>query len=379
MLKNVIGLMSGTSIDGIDAAFLKTDGLFHVEAGEAITVPYAVDFRKTLSEHVSSGMQSKTVEEQITVKHAEVISQLLKKTNTPVDEIDLIGFHGHTIYHKPAQRKTLQIGDGELLAKLTGVDVVCDFRSNDVKHGGQGAPLVPLYHQALGVRLEKPLAILNLGGIANITWLGHKDELLAFDTGPGNALLDDFMNFRLGEKQDTGGKMALSGNVDQSILATLLEHPYFSQNSPKSLDRNEFNLTPVLKLSQADGAATLCAFTAEAVAKSVVLLPEPPKLWLVTGGGRYNLALMRELTSRLGTEVKPVEDVGWDGDAIEAQAFGYLALRSVKGLPLSLPSTTGVPSPTSGGVLHRFAHKYHDVHRHLTGTQNLKVTKGSKP
>ena len=219
MLKNVIGLMSGTSIDGIDAAFLKTDGLCHVEAGEAITVPYAVDLRKTLSE-LSSGMQSKTVEEQITVKHAEVISQLLKKTNTAVDEIDLIGFHGHTIYHKPAQRKTLQIGDGELLAKLTGVDVVCDFRSNDVKHGGQGAPLVPLYHQALAVRLEKPLAILNLGGVANITWLGHKDELLAFDTGPGNALLDDFMNFRLGEKQDNGGKMALSGNVDQSILAT---------------------------------------------------------------------------------------------------------------------------------------------------------------
>ena len=361
--KNVIGLMSGTSIDGIDAAFLKTDGLLHVETGEAITVPYGLDLRKTLSELVFSGKQSKTVEEQITVKHAEVISQLLKKTNTAVVEIDLIGFHGHTIYHKPAQRKTLQIGDGELLAKLTGVDVVCDFRSNDVKHGGQGAPLVPLYHQALAVRLEKPLAILNLGGVANITWLGHKDELLAFDTGPGNALLDDYMDIRLGEKQDTGGKLALSGNVDQSILATLLEHPYFSQNSPKSLDRNEFDLTPVLKLSQADGVATLCAFTAEAVAKSVVLLPEPPKLWLVTGGGRYNLAVMRELTSRLGTEVKPVEDVGWDGDAIEAQAFGYLALRSVKGLPLSLPSTTGVPSPTSGGVLHRSVHKYHDVHR----------------
>jgi anhydro-N-acetylmuramic acid kinase len=357
MLKNVIGLMSGTSMDGIDAAFLKTDGLLHVEAGEAITVPYSEDLRQKLSELVSSGIDSKNVEEQITVKHAEVITQLLKKTNTPANEIDLIGFHGHTVFHSPARRMTLQIGDGELLAKLTGVDVVCDFRSNDVKQGGQGAPLVPLFHQAVASKLSKPLAILNLGGVANVTWLGHQDKLIAFDTGPGNALLDDLMAFRLGKKQDTGGNLALTGNVDQSSLSKFLSHSYFLEKAPKSLDRNEFDLTPISKLSIADGAATLCAFTAEAVAKSVVLLPEPPKLWLVTGGGRYNLAVMRELTSRLGTEVKPVEDVGWDGDAIEAQAFGYLALRSLKGLPLSLPSTTGVPSPTCGGVLHRSVHK----------------------
>jgi len=343
--------MSGTSMDGIDAAFLKTDGLLHVEVGEAITVAYSEDLRHKLSELVSSGMYSKNVEKQITVKHAEVITQLLKKTNTAVDEIDLIGFHGHTVFHCPARRKTLQIGDGELLAKLTGVDVVCDFRSNDVKQGGQGAPLVPLYHQAVATKLTKPLAILNLGGVANISWLGHEDDLLAFDTGPGNALLDDFISLHLGERQDTGGKLSLSGNVDQSSLSKFLSHSYFLEKAPKSLDRNEFDLTPISKLSIADGAATLCAFTAEAVAKSVVLLPEPPKLWLVTGGGRHNLAIMRELTSRLGTEVKPVEDVGWDGDAIEAQAFGYLAVRSLMGLPLSLPSTTGVPRPLCGGVI----------------------------
>ena len=363
MNKKVIGLTSGTSMDGIDAAFLKTDGLGYFEAGKAITVPYTDDFRKKLSEVVFSGVVSKTIEELITVLHAEVINQLLAKTNSTSNEIDLIGFPGHTIYHNPAKRETLQIGDGKLLAKLAGVDVVCDFRSNDVKHGGQGAPLVPLFHQAVASKLSKPLAILNLGGVANVTWLGHQDKLIAFDTGPGNALLDDFMAFRLGKKQDTGGKLALTGNVNQSSLSKFLSHSYFLEKAPKSLDRNEFDLTPISKLSIADGAATLCAFTAEAVAKSVVLLPEPPKLWLVTGGGRYNLAVMRELTSRLGTEVKPVEDVGWDGDAIEAQAFGYLALRSVKGLPLSLPSTTGVPSPTSGGVLHRSVHKYHDVHR----------------
>ena len=351
MFKNVIGLMSGTSMDGIDAAFLKTDGLLHVEAGEAITVPYSEDLRQKLSELVSSGIDSKNVEEQITVKHAEVIIQLLKKTNTPANEIDLIGFHGHTVFHSPARRMTLQIGDGELLAKLTGVDVVCDFRSNDVKQGGQGAPLVPLYHQAIATKLTKPLAILNLGGVANISWLGHENELLAFDTGPGNALLDDYISLHLGEKQDTGGKLSLSGNVDQGSLKSLLEHPYFLKKAPKSLDRNEFDWTPVSKLSIADGATTLCAFTAEAVARSIQIIPEPPEIWLVTGGGRHNLAMMQELKNRLEAPVKSVDDIGWKGDFLEAQAFGYLAVRSLKGLPLSIPSTTGVPHPLSGGVI----------------------------
>ena len=340
-------------MDGIDAAFLKTDGRNLVDPGESITLPYAEKLRQQLAEVVSTGLYDKTVEQQITAAHAEAITRLLEKTQRERNEIDLIGFHGHTIFHNPAQKKTLQIGDGELLAKLTGVDVVCDFRSNDVQHGGQGAPFVPLYHQALASQLEKPLVILNLGGIANITWLGHEDDLLAFDTGPGNALLDDYMYMRLGEKQDTGGKLALSGNINQKILTTLLEHTYFSKKSPKSLDRNEFDLAPVSKLSLADGAATLCAFTAKAVAKCVVLLPEPPILWLVTGGGRHNLALMQELNKRLDAPVKSVDDIGWKGDSLEAHAFGFLAVRSVMGLPLSLPSTTGVPRPLSGGVLFR--------------------------
>jgi len=230
------------------------------------------------------------------------------------------------------------------------VDVVCDFRSNDVKQGGQGAPLVPLYHQAVATKLTKPLAILNLGGVANISWLGHENELLAFDTGPGNALLDDYISLHLGEKQDTGGKLSLSGNVDQGSLITLLEHPYFLKKAPKSLDRNEFDWTPVSRLSIADGATTLCAFTAEAVARSIQIIPEPPEIWLVTGGGRHNLAMMQELKNRLDAPVKSVDDIGWKGDFLEAQAFGYLAVRSLKGLPLSIPSTTGVPHPLSGGV-----------------------------
>jgi len=331
MLKNVIGLMSGTSMDGIDAAFLKTDGRNLVDPGESITLPYAEKLRQQLAEVVSTGLYDKTVEQQITAAHAEAITRLLEKTQRERNEIDLIGFHGHTIFHNPAQKKTLQIGDGELLAKLTGVDVVCDFRSNDVQHGGQGAPFVPLYHQALASQLEKPLVILNLGGIANITWLGHEDDLLAFDTGPGNALLDDYMYMRLGEKQDTGGKLALSGNINQKILTTLLEHTYFSKKSPQSLDRNEFDLTPVSKLSLADGAATLCAFTAEAVAKCVVLLPEPPILWLVTGGGRHNLALMQELNKRLDAPVKSVDDIGWKGGSLEAHAFGFFGSSQCDG------------------------------------------------
>ena len=353
MYKKVIGLMSGTSMDGIDAAFLKTDGLSYFEAGETITVPYTNDLRKKLSEVVFSGVVSKTIEELITVFHADAINQLLAKTNSTSNEIDLIGFHGHTVFHNPAKKKTLQIGDGNLLAKLTGIDVVCDFRSNDLKHGGQGAPLVPLFHQAVTSRLTKPLAILNLGGVANVTWLGHQDKLIAFDTGPGNALLDDFMNFRLGKKQDTGGELALTGNVDQVSLSKLLSHSYFLEKAPKSLDRNEFDLTPISKLSTADGVATLCAFTAKAVGKCMHLLPEIPKVWLITGGGRHNLALLKELKKSLLTKVKLVEDVGLDGDALEAQAFGYLAQRSVLGLPLSLPSTTGVSHPLSGGHIFR--------------------------
>jgi len=195
------------------------------------------------------------------------------------------------------------------------------------------------------------LAILNLGGVANISWLGHEDELLAFDTGPGNALLDDFISLHLGERQDTGGKLSLSGNVDQGSLKTLLEHPYFLKKAPKSLDRNEFDLTPVSQLSIADGAATLCAFTAESVSKCTRLIPEYPTMWLITGGGRHNLAMMQELKKRLESPVISVDDVGWNGDFLEAQAFGYLAVRSVMGLPLSLPSTTGVPRPLCGGVI----------------------------
>ena len=351
MLKNVIGLMSGTSMDGVDAAYLKTNGIDFIETGMAITLPYSDSFRNELSEVVSQGLYSKNVEYQITNIHADAVKHLIKKSGDSRVFVDLIGFSGHTIFHIPDEKKTLQIGDGAMLSDLIGIDVVCDFRRNDLINGGQGAPLAPVYHQVLATKLKKPVGIINIGGVANITYIGTEDELISFDTGPGNALIDDFIFSRLGYRQDTGGKLALSGKLDKKILESLMDHTYFSLNIPKSLDRNQFTFTPTNELSDADGAATLTAFTAESITRSINFLPKTPFLWLVTGGGRYNEAILRELRSRLGKEVKTVEEVGWQGDAIEAQAFAYLAVRSVLGLPLSFPSTTGVRSPVCGGKL----------------------------
>ena len=238
-----------------------------------------------------------------------------------------------------------------MLANLTGIDVVSDFRSNDINNGGQGAPFAPLYHQVLATKLIKPVGILNVGGVANITYIGPEDQLIAFDTGPGNALIDDFIFLRLGKRKDTGGELAMSGKIDKKILESLMNHPYFSLNFPKSLDRNYFDFTPTNNLSDEDGAATLTAFTAESIARSINLLPKHPRLLLVSGGGRHNRALLSELRNRIKINVETVEEVGWEGDAIEAQAFAYLAARSLLDLPLSLPSTTGVKFPMRGGTL----------------------------
>ncbi len=351
MLKNVIGLMSGTSMDGVDAAFLRTNGVDLIVTGISTTFPYSDSFRIELSEVVSKGLYSKNIESQITNIHADAVKRLIKKKGDSTGPVDLIGFSGHTIFHLPDEKKTYQIGDGAMLADLTGINVVSDFRSNDMINGGQGAPLAPVYHQVLATNLKKPVCIINIGGVANISYIGTDNQILSFDTGPGNALIDDFMFFRLGHRQDTGGKLALSGKLDKKILKSLMENKYFSLNIPKSLDRNEFSFTPTNKLSDADGAATLTAFTAESIAMSKNFLPKSPLLWLVTGGGRHNDAILRDLRFRLGENVQTVEEVGWKGDAIEAQAFAYLAVRSVLGLPLSFPSTTGVRSPVSGGKL----------------------------
>ncbi|MDF2095988.1 anhydro-N-acetylmuramic acid kinase [Aquibaculum arenosum] len=349
-----LGLMSGTSLDGIDAALLETDGAQQVNPGASHSVPYDPAFRERLRALLGGRQPVAEVEQELTHRHAEAVGGLLALAGIAAAEVTALGFHGQTILHEPDERRTWQIGDGELLARLTGIPVVCDFRSADVAAGGQGAPLAPLYHAARLGPLPRPAAVLNLGGVGNVTWIGEEAEaLLAFDTGPGNALLDDWARRRAGQPCDLDGALAAAGRVDRQALASLLNHPYFDTRPPKSLDRDAFDPTPVEKLSSEDGAATLAAFTVESVVRALDHFPAPPRRWLVTGGGRRNPVLMRWLAERLGAAVEPVEALGWNGDALEAEAFAYLAARSLAGLPLSLPGTTGVPSPTTGGRIYR--------------------------
>jgi anhydro-N-acetylmuramic acid kinase len=293
----------------------------------------------------------------LTLAHVDAVLGLLAGAGLTAEQIDVVGFHGHTILHAPDEKLTWQIGDGQLLAQRLGIPVVADLRSADVKAGGQGAPLAPLYHAARAAGLERPLAVLNVGGVANVTWLGESDgsedgayaAIVAFDCGPGNALIDDFVLTRTGSPYDAGGTLCLSGKVNQSALARLLDHAYFALPPPKSLDRNAFDPGIVSGLSNADGAATLAAFTAHAAARALLRLGQPRRL-LVCGGGRLNRAIMAGLSDALpGVQVTTVDSVGWRGDALEAEAFAYLAVRSLAGLPLSLPGTTGVPKPLTGG------------------------------
>lgn len=351
-----IGLMSGPSLDGIDAALLCSDGQSVAETGLAITTPYDEMFRAGLRGLLGGEGHVTEIERDLTLRHAQVVETLLAKSGLERSEIAVVGFHGHTIQHEPEKGCTRQIGDGALLASEVGIDVVADFRSRDVAEGGEGAPFAPLYHAALSTGLERPLAVLNLGGFGNVTWIGREDgEVLAFDTGPGNALINDWVAARAGLAYDRGGALAATGQIAEDALANLMADGYFDRPPPKSLDRDAFDMAPVSGLSREDGAATLTAFTAAAVAAGAAHFPEPILRYLVTGGGRHNATLMAMLADRLEAPVEPVEAVGWDGDALEAQAFAYLALRAIDGLPLSLPSTTGVKQPTTGGVLHRAA------------------------
>jgi len=347
-----IGLMSGTSLDGVDAAWLETDGELVKAFGPATTLFYEDDLRADLRRllDLAPGLAAddpflKRVEERLTRDHALAVSVIGRAA-------DVIGFHGQTILHAPAQRRTWQIGDAALLARLTRMLVVHDFRTADVAAGGEGAPLVPLFHAALARELEKPLLVVNIGGVANVTWLGAEGEIIACDTGPGNGPLDDLAQKHLGAAYDKDGAFAASGRVDEDRLRALLAHPYFARPAPKSLDRLSFSALIAQAtegLAPRDAAATLAAFCAAAIAAAPV--PQAPKRVLVAGGGRHNGAIMRALAARFACPVEAVEAAGWNGDALEAQCFAYLAVRSLRGLPLSLPSTTGVPAPMPGGVL----------------------------
>lgn len=362
-LRTAIGLMSGTSMDGIDVALIRSDARGQVEVGPRLTIAYDDALRRELRAALGKSAAPPALVEALTRAHAAAVERLLSAHGIERGIVDVVGFHGHTICHRPWEGVTIQIGDGALLARLAGIDVVNDFRTADVRAGGQGAPLVPVFHAALARDLAHPVAILNIGGVANVTWVGAAFDpaaaapddaaLLAFDTGPGNALLDDWVLKRTGAHWDENGKLALAGRADDAAAAAILADSYFDRAPPKSLDRDHFDASPVAKLSPADGAATLVEVTARSAAAARRFFPAPARRWLVSGGGRRNPAIMRALEAALPEPVDAVEAVGWDGDALEAQAFAYLALRALDGLPLSFPRTTGVPKPLTGGTLVR--------------------------
>ncbi|MBI1384952.1 MAG: anhydro-N-acetylmuramic acid kinase [Rhizobiales bacterium] len=389
-LLKAAGLMCGTSMDAVDVAVIETDGeavvrrMPELAASIPLDEPARALIRRAMAEVAGAeGPQVRTltvVEEAaraVTRAHWVAESALLAASATPPQShecglarlgIEVVGFHGQTILHRPDRGFTLQIGDGAMLADLIGVPVIDDFRSNDMANGGQGAPLVPVYHRALtaSAGLEAPVAILNIGGVANVTWIGPGDELIAFDTGPGNALIDDHMRRVAGEPCDRDGQAAARGQLARGQLAALMSHPYFASPAPKSLDRQAFHgwVEQVLETrgraggadrahALEDDAALLTAFTVEAVAAARDHFPTAPARWLVCGGGASNPTLMRWLADRLAVPVEPVERLGWSGEHMEAEAFAYLAVRSLRGLPLSFPGTTGVAAPTSGGRLSR--------------------------
>ena len=358
-----IGLMSGTSLDGIDVALLVTDGETVTSRGPAMTVGYDDTQRSLLKQGLADavGLTNRDarpgilaqIETHLTRWHFEAVQKFCKRFDVALDQIDVIGFHGQTVVHRPEIGLTVQLGNGAELARLCGVPVVYDMRANDMVHGGQGAPLVPVYHRAVVSALpERPVAVVNIGGVANVTWVGADGSLVAFDTGPGNALLDDWMKRHTGTSRDEGGAMGLVGKVDEATVAQFLGDGFFEQALPKSLDRDTFASISLDGLSVADGAATLVAVTTRAIAVSASLMPEDPKSWVVCGGGRHNLAMMLGL-EKLLVNVRSAEKFELNGDAVEAEAWAFLAVRSLRGLPLTYPGTTGVREAVTGGVLVR--------------------------
>ena len=356
-IRSVIGVISGTSMDGIDVALIATDGRAHVQPKGGATYPYPAALKAALLALLEDPARAERealieLEESVTDAFSDCIARFIGERGLTDSDIDIVGLHGQTVYHRPEKRFTRQLGLGQRMADRLGIAVVNDFRSRDVASGGQGAPLVPLYHAAIANGLPQPLMLLNLGGVGNVTYLDG-DTVIAFDTGPASALMDDLVRERFGLPFDEGGQLAAMGQVDQRMLEQLMANPFFAVPGPKSLDRNDFHARAgiVRALADHDALATLAAFTIEATAAALDHVPRRPLRWLVAGGGRHNASLMRGLAMRLGVPVEPIEVLGLDGDLTEAECFGYLAVRSVLGLALSLPTTTGVPVPTTGGRL----------------------------
>ncbi len=343
--------MSGTAMDGIDAAIIETDGLNTTHRIGFHSISHDPILRQKLQSCMNKTEFDKGIEAEFTRAHMVVIHDLLSQNGLSAGDIDIIGFHGQTIHHDPYQSTTIQMGDGQLLADETGIDVIYDFRSNDMKHGGQGAPLLPIYHQALAqnAQLNFPIVILNLGGVGNITYIDH-DNMIAFDTGPANAMIDDWVKTHTGKDFDDNGDIASQGQVNQTILNEFLSLDYFNQPYPKSLDRNDFKTISVDGLTCADGAATLTAMTIQSIAKGIALCPTQPNALYVTGGGRHNGFIMTQIQKATNIPTNTVDTLGWNGDAMEAEGFAYMAVRSLLGHPISFPNTTGCDKPSTGGI-----------------------------
>lgn len=362
----VIGLMSGTSFDGVDAAVIRTDGERIAGTGPYSALAYGDDQRTILRAalQAAAGITDRAArdgvvadaEKIVTDAHIAAVSGLLSGNGMTSADIDLIGFHGQTVFHAPERNLTVQIGDAAALSRATGIPVVYDFRAADVAAGGEGAPLAPVYHRALAERdgLPRPLAVINLGGVANFTWIGSDGRMIACDTGPASAMIDDWVYRKGGVAFDDEGRIAAAGHVDEAALEKLLDHPYFDRPAPKSLDRNAFSAEPVEGLSLEDGAATLTAFSTIALAEGLAAMPEACELLVLCGGGAHNRTMCEAITRLTGVpDVKTCKELGWSGDFIEAEAFGFMAMRRMRFLPISYPGTTGVPVACLGGQIAR--------------------------
>ena len=353
-----IGLMSGTSLDGIDVALIKTDGESVIERGPSATYAYDLDQQAILRHALSDALEITDrnqrpgnlmkAEASLTKWHVHAVQQFLDESSLTYSNIDVIGFHGQTVIHKPDARLTVQLGDGQTLANSSKIQVVYDIRAADVAAGGQGAPLVPAYHRALAK--ETPVVFVNIGGVGNVTHIAADGFLNAFDTGPGNALINDWMKKHGGMDFDDSGKTAARGKISVPHLKAALTSKYFAKRPPKSLDRNSFAHLDFSSLNLEVGAATLTAFTAHSIARAAHWFHEQPKAWVICGGGRHNETLMQMLREIL-PNVQSAEDQGLNGDSMEAEAWAYLAVRSLRGLPITFPGTTGVKQEMTGGVL----------------------------
>lgn len=359
---NIVGMMSGTSLDGIDVSLVSTNGTVIKDIKKSTFKPYPKKLREDIieiSKDLDNIIKMLEISNEITLLHIKALEENLKINTLRNKDIDLIGFHGQTIYHNPKEKTSLQIGNASLLATKTDIPVISNLRDNDIACGGQGAPIVPIFHKAIIANSDLPIAVVNIGGVSNITAI-YKNNLIAGDVGPGNALIDDWIRQRINKNYDKDGKIASMGKIHEQLVELYIEgHNFFAQDLPKSLDRNTFSnfMEELHQMTTEDGAATLAFLTALSINHSLKSLSPKINKIILTGGGRKNLFILNLLKEKFNIEVITMDDYSFngqklDGDFIEAQAMAFIAACSFYNINYTFPSTTGVPSPKSGGVLY---------------------------